>query len=116
MKPRLFDGTKWIEFETEADHDAYIESIRKPDVKDQKDYVIKNIETGKNIALEYLIDNSRIDLTTEQSILQLQKFQYIKALLEVGALDAAKELILSTDTDEVFTKERKDKYLLMFPK
>lgn len=116
MKPRLFDGTKWIEFETEAEHDAYVETLRLPDFKNEREDVVKNIEIGKNIALEYLVDNSKIDLTTEQSIQQLQKFQYIKALLEVGALDAAKDLIISTETDEVFTKERKEKYLLMFQK
>jgi len=44
---------------------------------------------------------------------QLQKFSNIKTLLELGSLNAAKDLILMSEVDEVFTQERKDKYLSM---
>ncbi len=69
------------------------------------------IKRGAAVIEMYLLDNRAIDLTTEQSLQQLQKFSAIKALFEVGAIDAAIELIQVTSVDSIFTQERKDKYL-----
>jgi hypothetical protein len=63
----------------------------------------------------YLADNAAINLTFNQSIEQLQKFQVIKAFLEVGNLEDSKVMLSGIATDDVFTQERKDKYLAMFP-
>jgi hypothetical protein len=66
---------------------------------------------GRRLIDTYLLDNKKINLTTQQSLQQLQKFSAIKGLLESGALDAAKELIELSLVDEIFTQERKDKYI-----
>ena len=78
-----------------------------------KTLVVENIEKGKNVLLEYLADNKELSITNEQSIMQLQKFASVKQLLEVGDLQSAAYLISVTETDEVFTQIRKEKYLSM---
>lgn len=113
-KPRLFNGTEWIEFDSIEEHDLYIQSISAPSKTDYKQMVQDRIDLGKKIMLEYLADNAEINLTYEQSILQLQKFQVVKAFLEVGNLEDSKVMIENIAPDEVFTQERKDKYLAMF--
>lgn len=70
-------------------------------------------EKGRNVINAYLLDNRKLDLTTAQSLQQLQKFSAIKALLEVGAIGSAVELITGTEVDEIFTQERKDRYINM---
>lgn len=74
-----------------------------------------NIKIGNQIIRAYLADNRAINLTQQQSIQQLQKFQVIKAFLEVGNLEDSKALLLATELDDVLTEQRKDKYLAMFP-
>lgn len=78
--------------------------------------VIADRKTGNNLINEYLKDNKQITLTTEQSLQQLQKFSAVKGLLEMGALTAAKELLIVASVDQIFTQERKDKYLSMLTK
>lgn len=75
--------------------------------------VLQDMNICKNTLLTYLTDNRKENLTTQQSLGQLQKFSTIKALLEVGARPAAKELLAVVVVDDVFTQERKDKYLAM---
>lgn len=116
MKPRLFNGTEWIEFETREQHDNYIAQLQAsqpPAPIDFKQIVINRIEKGKEVITEYLADNASINLTFDQSLTQLQKFQVVKAFLEVGNLEDSIILIQNTEVDEVFTQERKDKYLTM---
>lgn len=115
MKPRLFNGTEWIEFETQAEHDAYIASITPPPQIDYPSLVDERIRIGELIKRAYLADNAAINLTFNQSVEQLQKFQVVKAFLEVGNLEDSKILIQQTATDDIFTQERKHKYLAMFP-
>ncbi len=71
----------------------------------------KRIAIGKEVMDQYLDDNEGLELTTEQSLAQLQKFMAIKALLEVGTLSKAQVLLIATPVDEIFTQARKDKYL-----
>lgn len=66
---------------------------------------------GKDLLNEYLVENKALKLTTQQSLTQLQKFQGVKALLEVGALSSARDLLSTVVSDEVFTEERKLYYL-----
>jgi hypothetical protein len=69
------------------------------------------VELGVNLVKMYLMDNSLANLTTQESLEQLQKFSTIKTLLELGSLELAKELIMIAETDKIFTEERKVKYL-----
>lgn len=115
MKPRLFNGTEWIDFQSAAEHDAYVASITQPSKPDFTAIVEERIAIGRKIMTAYLADNAAINLTFAQSVEQLQKFQTVKAFLEVGNLEDSKILIANVATDDVFTQERKDKYLAMFP-
>jgi hypothetical protein len=47
---------------------------------------------GQEVIDTYLDDNEEIGLTTAQSLAQLQKFQAVKALLEVGSIGQGKRL------------------------
>lgn len=112
-KPRLFDGTKWFEFDSISEHEQYINS-KVPDPEIQFRELVKDrIEKGKEIVIEYLTDNAKVNLTYEQSLQQLSKFQVVKAFLEVGNLEDSFAIISQTETDEIFTEERKQKYLTM---
>jgi len=88
------------------------EPVPEPE-PDPLQIVKENIAKGEAMILDYLADNRRMRLTNEQSLQQLQKFQVIKALLQVGDLGSAKYLLSVTEVDDVFTQERKDKYLAM---
>jgi hypothetical protein len=68
-------------------------------------------DLGNKLVNLYLLDNSELNLTTQQTLQQLQKFAAIKQLLELGSLRAAKDLIMMAEVDEIFTEERKAKYL-----
>lgn len=111
MKAKLFNGTEWIEFETTEAHDAYVKSIIQEQPKVRT--VEQDMEYGKQVILEYLRENKLLDITTSQSLNQLQKFAPIKGLLEVGALGAARDLISLVEVDEILTQARKDKYIQM---
>ena len=100
---------EWAEIEAVS----YEELPQPEQPKDELQIVKENIAKGEAMILDYLADNRRLRLTNEQSIQQLQKFQVIKALLQVGDLSSAKALLSVTEVDEIFTQERKDKYLAM---
>ena len=70
-------------------------------------------QIGSNVIEQYLYDNSLIVLDALQTLQQLKKFSAIKELLELGSLRVAKELLSTSEVDEIFTQERKDKYLQM---
>lgn len=108
MKPKLFNGTEWIEFNTQEEYEAYIRSISNPV---QATTVEQDIEFGKSLILKYLEENKRLDLATIDSIGQLQKFSSIKMLLEVGAIGAARDILSTVEPDQWFTQERKTNYL-----
>jgi len=92
---------------------SYWEEPQLDPEPDALQVVKENIAKGEAMILDYLADNRRMRLTNEQSLQQLQKFQVIKALLQVGDLGSAKYLLSVTEVDDVFTQERKDKYLEM---
>ena len=73
----------------------------------------ENMAIGRALINEYLFDNSKIQLSTQQTVEQLQKFSVVKQLLDLGSLRAAKDLIANSQVDYIFTQERKDKYLLL---
>ena len=63
----------------------------------------------------FLIDNRESPIAFNHAIsgALLQKMQAIKALAEVGDIKTVKYLLSITETDVIFTQERKDKYILM---
>jgi hypothetical protein len=76
-----------------------------------RDQVKQDIEFGRNVVIDYLAENKTMDLSTEASLIQLQKLQGIKMLLESGAVGAARDLLTATVVDEVFTEERKTSFI-----
>lgn len=101
------------EEEAKAAESQRIKDEQAAAIKAQEDALKAAQETGRKLITMYLYDNSKLTLTTEQTLQQLSKFAAIKQLLELGSLRAAKELIAATEVDEIFTQERKDKYLGM---
>lgn len=75
----------------------------------------KDKKFGNKLLDEFLKDNrdlkTAFSMTT--SINVLQKFQAVKGLSEVGDIKNVKKLIENTAIDDIFTQERKDKYVLM---
>jgi len=104
-----------IDAEEKAKQDAIeaIESQKQAEIQAKFALMKANQELGLKMVETYLYDNSELNLTTQQTLTQLQKFGAIKQLLELGSMKAAKELIFMSEVDEIFTQERKDKYLLM---
>lgn len=102
-----------LEQEAQAEAERLTQQQLEDEALAKTEAILNAINKGKAVILEYLKDNREIDLTTEQSLQQLQKFAAIKGLLEVGAIDAAVDLLLLAEVDEIFTQERKDKYLSM---
>lgn len=86
MKPKLFNGVEWIEFETAEAHDAYVKSITQEQPKVRT--VEQDMEYGKQVILEYLRENK--------------------------LLEALRVILISmVEVDEILTQERKDKYIQM---
>lgn len=63
----------------------------------------------------FLIDNRESPIAFNPAISDalLQKMQLPKAFAEVGDIKTVKYLLSITETDEIFTQQRKDKYVLM---
>lgn len=73
---------------------------------------------GDVLVNEFLVDNriSPLSFNPQLSISVLQKFQIVKALAEVGDIKNVMLMLGLIETDELFTQERKDKYILMCEK
>lgn len=113
--PNHFDGTKWIMFDTVEEQEEYLAVLNPTNEEtNYRSIVAERIEKGKLIMMEYLSDNAKKNLSFDQSVQQLNKFQIVKSMLEVGNLEDSQIMILNTETDEIFTNERKNKYLSMF--
>lgn len=110
------DDLNFYFFETKEEEDVFLSELPVPNpVIDYEALVDERIATGNKIMRAYLSDNAAINLTFNQSVEQLQKFQVVKAFLEVGNLEDAKVLVQGIATDGVFTEQRKQKYIDMFP-
>ena len=73
--------------------------------------VIADRQFGQQLLNQFLAENKTMNLTTNQSLGLLAKLGTVKALLEAGALTAAKEVLNSVETDAIFTAERKANFL-----
>jgi len=115
LKPILEEEAKQAAIQAEIDAKAEAERLAKEQAEAQikaiEDGHQQRVEIGNKLIKIYLLDNSLLNLTTQQSLEQLQKFSTIKMLLELGSLKAAKDLIFMSEVDDVFTQERKNKYL-----
>jgi len=73
---------------------------------------------GKQLLNEYLMDNDALakergyPFTVEETAQQAQKFQLVMGVLPLGSLKQCLDIITVTETDAIFTQERKDKYIL----
>ena len=73
---------------------------------------------GKALLNEYLMDNDALakergyPFTVEETAQQAQKFQLVMGILPLGSLKQCLDIITVTETDDIFTQERKDKYIL----
>ena len=76
---------------------------------------VKDKDFGINLMDLFIIDNreSPVAFNPSVSTALLQKMQAIKTLADVGDIKTVKYLLSITEVDEVFTQERKDKYILM---
>lgn len=73
--------------------------------------VIADRNFGQQILNDYLVQNKLIQLSTNQSLQQLQKFGAAKQLLEAGAISSVLAVISGIAVDEIFTQERKDFFI-----
>lgn len=82
-------------------------------VIDYNSLLKESLQFGQQLIDTFLLDNwtSPISINTEQSVSLLNKFETIIKLCNLGDIKNVKVLLENTETDEIFTKERKEKYL-----
>lgn len=96
-----------------AKEQADLIAQQQAEIQAKRDQRKQYQDIGAAVIEQYLYDNSELVLNAEQTIQQLKKFSAAKELLELGSLRVAKELIIASEVDEIFTQERKDKYIQM---
>jgi hypothetical protein len=72
-----------------------------------------DMEFGNQLVTEFVYDNRVMEITPEQSEAVLVKFRDILAFAQTGAITSIQNYLPLIPTDEVFTQERKDKYIQM---
>lgn len=77
--------------------------------------LIKDIDFCKVLINTFLIDNRLHpgSITTNESLALLQKFQVVSALCDKGDIKSVSLLLPNITIDNIYTKERKDKYIQM---
>jgi hypothetical protein len=68
---------------------------------------------GQELVFVFVEDNRIMDITPSQSEAVLQKFRDILAFAQTGAITSIATYLPAIPVDEVFTQERKDKYIQM---
>lgn len=68
---------------------------------------------GQELVYTFVEDNRIMDITSSQSEAVLQKFRDILAFAQTGAITSIATYLPAIPIDEVFTQERKDKYIQM---
>ena len=68
---------------------------------------------GQELVYVFVEDNRIMDITSAQSEAVLQKFRDILAFAQTGAITSIATYLPAIPVDEVFTQERKDKYIQM---
>lgn len=73
-----------------------------------------DIDFGSQLINQFLIDNREVGfISIQDSITLLNKFNDIEKLCRLGAIKDVLMLMQNVVTDNIFTQERKDKYLQM---
>lgn len=72
-----------------------------------------DMDFGSELVTEFVYDNRVMEITTEQSEQLLVKFRDILAFAQTGAITSIQNYLPLIPIDEVFTQERKDKYIQM---
>ena len=72
-----------------------------------------DLDFGSHIIYIFVEDNRVMDITPEQSETVLQKFRDILAFAQTGAITSIDNYLPLIPTDDVFTQQRKDKYVQM---
>ena len=72
-----------------------------------------DINFCNNLISTFVLDNRNIGTTPEQNDALMAKFQLVLGFAQVGAVKDINAHLPSIPTDDVFTQERKDKYMQM---
>ena len=72
-----------------------------------------DLQFGQDLVYVFVEDNRIMDITPEQSEAVLVKFRDILAFAQTGAITSINTYLPAIPVDEVFTQERKDKYIQM---
>jgi len=88
------------------------------DKLEKKANLEKDIKFGEELIKEFLFDNRIISksFSLTDSLNLLVKFQDVEALCRLGDIKNVRLLLIGKETDEVFTEERKNKYIKMCEK
>ena len=72
-----------------------------------------DMQFGQNLVFVFVEDNRIMGTTQEQNDAILVKFRDILAFAQTGAIESINTHLPNIPVDEVFTQERKDKYITM---
>ena len=72
-----------------------------------------DLEFGQQLVYIFVEDNRIMGITSAQSESTLVKFRDILAFAQTGAITSVATYLPNITVDEVFTQERKDKYIQM---
>lgn len=73
-----------------------------------------DIDFGNQLINQFLLDNREMGyISIQDSIILLNKFNDIEKLSRLGAIKDVKILMQNVIVDNIFTQERKDKYIQM---
>lgn len=72
-----------------------------------------DLQFGQQLIYVFVEDNRIMDITSEQSEEVLVKFRDILAFAQTGAVTSIQTYLPLIPVDDVFTQERKDKYIQM---
>lgn len=107
-KPKLFNGTTIIEFETDAEHDAYVASISPtPDLTD----FIKNAEhelIGKQVIKDLYVALRQQNLTQAQEGDLLNRLTGVLMALGFGFIRGSRVIANNLTVAGSLTQGRKD--------
>ena len=88
----------------------YVGPYVPPSVAERLDM---DMQFCQDLITTFVYDNREIGTTQEQNDALMAKFQTVLAFAQVGAVESINAHLPSIPTDEVFTQERKDKYMQM---
>ena len=72
-----------------------------------------DMQFGQDLVFVFVEDNRIMGTTQEQNDAILAKFRDILAFAQTGAIESINTHLPNIPVDEVFTQERKDKYMAM---